>query len=341
MPNDLYRTNHPGSSGNYISADDVNLLDADTAHLHQSIGGWVNNFRFGAPSLSTDLTPEFGSNHLQAIASSAGEASIRWSAVGTGSIPISAATEHSINLRYANDQGLDMGITVRQYDSGGNILSTVTEKNRSMAADTWTGHTYTFTSHASAAFVLLYGILQGASIGDIAYFDKICIRTGSDATFIPSINIVGDLDMRAKIALTDYTDAAAQALLDTLTSFKGHRLAITTGGEIEGRMGNGSADNTGTSTGAAFVNGTPYEIKATQDISTGLWKFYKDAVNFDDDALGAAITPSAAANALAVGADVAGTALLTTGDIYWIEDRDGIGGPIVRKYDAQLAFEAA
>ena len=35
----------PGASGNYASVADVNLLDADTAHIHQSIGDWFGNSR--------------------------------------------------------------------------------------------------------------------------------------------------------------------------------------------------------------------------------------------------------------------------------------------------------
>ena len=48
----------PGAAGNYISTDDVNLLDADSAHLQQSVGQWS----VGALSTTHVL---FGDNSLK------------------------------------------------------------------------------------------------------------------------------------------------------------------------------------------------------------------------------------------------------------------------------------
>ena len=60
----------PGSADHFIETDDINLLDADSAHIHQSEGFWNTvNHGIGVPAAnivqSQDIPALFGSYVLK------------------------------------------------------------------------------------------------------------------------------------------------------------------------------------------------------------------------------------------------------------------------------------
>lgn len=141
----------PGTPGNYISTQDVNLLDADTAHLQQSTGLWT------AGVLSTDH-PLFGDNSLKITGG-----------VDTSITPTTDAAMFSVYV-YSAD-GADFNIN-------GSPAVTV-------PAGIWTQLTEMGPDG-------MYTI--GCSTANDYYIGKACLRTGTDPTFVPSLNIVGTIE---------------------------------------------------------------------------------------------------------------------------------------------------
>ena len=152
-------------------------------------------------------------------------------------------------------------------------------------------------------------------------------------TFVPSLRIVGDLDIEAKLAADDYTPTADITIVDCLNSNDGYRLAITTGDLIELSYGNGSSDRTQTSTATGLSDGTAHVIRATVDVSTGAVVYYIDGVQHDTDTMTTGAGTVTDITDLYVGATSA-DAELFDGDVYYVEVRDGIDGPVVARMDA-------
>jgi hypothetical protein len=168
--------------------------------------------------------------------------------------------------------------------------------------------------------------------GDEFRFSKYTFREGSDAAFVPSLRIVGDSDLRAKIAAADYTPAGNQSIFSDWNS-DGCILYIDTSGHLhfEGDGTTGAINEA--SSAYTFVDGQATEVRVTLDVSAGDMVWYQDGVQVDTDTFTAQpLDPGG--RTLVVGADYLGTGLLFDGDIYWAERRDGIDGPVVARFDA-------
>jgi hypothetical protein len=204
----------PGSASDYASIESVNWLDADTAHLHQSVGSWSASLNMDAPAQSTDLTPAIGDYHGAAAVAAGGphsSASVE-TPTGTNGVPVAASTQYSVTARLASDTASRVGwVQVRWYDAVGSLLDFDSGSAVNLQTDGWTTATVTATSHASAAFAAIrirFDAVGGGDVnsGDTLYFDAACFRAGSDATFVPSLNIVGSLDVRWRGSHRDWVN---------------------------------------------------------------------------------------------------------------------------------------
>ena len=110
----------PGTSGNYISTDDVNLLDADTAHLQQSNGNWGGAGGVASAVLSSEVTPVFGHSVLKMTHGVPSTTSRMLWGNGTSGAPVVPAQEYSIimSLR-ATVAGREATLKLEWFDSGG------------------------------------------------------------------------------------------------------------------------------------------------------------------------------------------------------------------------------
>jgi hypothetical protein len=200
----------------------------------------------------------------------------------------------------------------------------------SWATMTLTGTTPALTETINTDVRINAGVLDDElfEIGDL------CFRAGADTTFVPSMRIVGDLDMRARFAATDATPASAEALIGHRSGNNGYAMTLGTGGELVVYHGTGSGTRAETSSGLSLVAATDTEVRSVIDISAGTWTHYKNGVQFDTSGSFATTAGSPYAGPLAVGADSAGTSGNWDGDIYYAEVRDGIDGPVVRRFDA-------
>ncbi len=187
----------------------------------------------------------------------------------------------------------------------------------------------------------------GLLAGDEIWADGFLLAKGTDPSFIPSLRIVGGLDMRAKVAAVDWTPASTQYLLsrrdDTLAFGKEtfFRLnadgSVSTGFTITGI----AAYDIVASNPLGLVDGSVHELRTVVDVDNGAGNyetsFYVDGV-LDKTTPGAggqvlALYPQESALTIgryksnATGGEFAG-------DIYWAELRDGIDGPVTARFDA-------
>ncbi len=327
----------PDSPGNYADTPGTNLLvDADTAHLQQSVGKWKVSLGFTAPALSTDLPPVFGDTHLVVVGTVDGTGSLE-TADGVDGTPVAASTEYTFAASAGTDQaGTTVNNLLFQYRSDGSYIGLTTiDSSLPVTVDDWGVISASFTTGADTAFVMFR--LNFANVVDGRYYvDAVSVREGTDPTFIPSLKVVGDLDLQAKLAVVNPT--ATNGLL-------GHNLdpddkhfvwwATKIGGQSRFVASlDGATDTVDVQSGVLPISGgVGYVQRVTRDASTGDVVFYVDGgiVSTVGDVSGALFPGS---TVLGVGYSWANTFNLLNGDIYWAEVRDGIGGPVVARFDA-------
>lgn len=272
----------PGTSGDYVSSDDVNLLDADTAHLAQTRGLWT------VGALSTDF-PLFGATSLKVTGG-----------VDTAITPATDAAMFSVYVYSA------AGAT---FDINGSTGVAVAAATWTQLSETGPDGTYTIGCSTAADY----------------YVGKACVRAGTDPAFVPSLRVVGDLDMRAKVA-ADYSSLSRSGIIENyntagyrLEFFNTTSLLLATTGSDYLIAAHGLSD------------GDAAEIRGTVDVSTGDFEVFVDGSSVASATKTAGpLNPSAD---LVVGSWTS-TVFLFDGDIYWAEVRDGIDGPVVARFDA-------
>jgi hypothetical protein len=159
-----------------------------------------------------------------------------------------------------------------------------------------------------------------------------------DAT---ALAITGDLDVRARLALDDWTPAAATVIVSqwSTPSNEAWQFGVTTGGNLNFTFTtNGSTDQSRSSTVATgFTNGTDHWVRATIDVSSGgnhVVTFYTSEDGIIWDVLGTAVTTAGtvtlfnSTSTLRIGALTAGGGDLN-GQIRYVELRSGIDGTVV------------
>jgi len=162
-----------------------------------------------------------------------------------------------------------------------------------------------------------------------------------------SLDIVGDLDLRAEIAATDWTPSAAQSIVSKYGSSgsQSYRLRITTAGNLEFMWSNnGTAVLSAVSTATPIVsNGNTLAVRATIDVDNGssgrTVRFYTSAsITGTWTQLGSAVTTAGvttifSSSALVeIGSVTTGTEPFA-GKIFKVQIRNGIDGTIVANPD--------
>lgn len=159
-----------------------------------------------------------------------------------------------------------------------------------------------------------------------------------------SLDIVGDIDIRARVAADDWTPAAEDYIIAKYTTTGNQRsyaLTIDTTGVLVFRWSNdGTATLSASSTVATgFTDGSTHWIRATMDVDNGAagktTTFYTSEDGVTWTQLGAAVTTGgtttifASTAVLEIGSNTGGTASLFSGKFFQGEVRSGIGGTAV------------
>jgi hypothetical protein len=186
----------------------------------------------------------------------------------------------------------------------------------------------------------------GFSLGGLDYL----LLTGASGVYAStpdaaSLDIVGDIDIRVKASLDDWTPAAESTLVAKYTATGNQRsyaLAVTTGGNLIFRWSeNGTAEKTETSSVAvSAANGVATWVRATMDVDTGATDaavtFYTSTDGTEWTQLGttqlnggATTSIFASTAVLELGGQTLGTVNRLAGRIYEAQVLSGIGGTSV------------
>lgn len=345
----------PGTSGNYVSTADVNLLDADTAHLYQSRGLMVDAGNVTAASASADDTGDgvaFAGKSLEVTASVASATSmyIRTLSGGTSNPPGAGGTAYSADgWIYVSQEILDLGPVTLScvlfwVDSGGSYLGEAAGDGVVPTEVGWYRvEALNKSSHASTAHVAIgfkCVVTTGVATGETWKVGQSQLVQAADvpSTFVPSLRIVGDIDIEAKAAATDWTSASQYLIAFGDQSTYGYTLVF----DATPRMyffWDGNNENT---TAWSFTDGVPAVVRVTRDAGTGAVVWYQDGSQIDTDtSTPSAISLPTSTITMNVGTNNADT-IQFTGDFFYAEVRDGIDGVVVARFDAeQLASHAS
>lgn len=340
-----YYVAFPGTTGNYVSTDDVNLVsDADTAHVHQSIGQWLA--RGPGVTISLDSTvPIFGDNSVK-VTMPGTISDATWGAVtadttdvANTAIPVSPSTTYSGSIVVNGVSGDQVSITRFQYTSGISLIGTY---GTEIGSATLTGGgdevTFTLTTESTAAWLLI--VVHGKTSSMVFNVGKTCVREGADTTFVPSLRIVGDVDLRSMakvpLAINKNIGLALWETTSTKRCFMGSNStkAITLYYSDDGTTTNVAISDVGTFDPSVFN-----EYRITLDIDNGVSghdiSYWVNDVSLGSDTVAGALTGGFPGGSQGeVGSIYDGTNFLVAGDIKWAEIRDGIDGPVVARFDA-------
>jgi hypothetical protein len=327
-----------------MSTPDVNLLDANTAHTHQGLA-WQNWAGCKTLALDSTLTPIIGDFHLAGLSDGAQDT---LAIFPLSMIPVSGSTEYSVSAAITSDQSDMQGaIGIAWYDIGVAFIIAdygVTALFDQGEFDSRPENTVTSPAGAVWAHPIIKGWpLSGQTADDDAiYADAVILREGADTTFVASNRIVGDLEVEI-----DFTprNALGQDILIAIRETVGlpaWQITSEVSGAVFGAIRTGGANKfeDGQSSASILSVDTRVKIKVTRLVGDGQWEFFVDDVTDGTDAgTSGIIDYQDPGDEISIGAHTSGTVQLFDGDIYWATVRDGVGGPIVAKYDADDAVE--
>lgn len=193
----------------------------------------------------------------------------------------------------------------------------------------------------------------GATSGTAAEFgydgEDFVLLPGASGDYVStpdaaSLDITGDIDLRVRVAMDDWTPAAESTLIAKYTATGNQRsyaLAVTATGALIFRWSeDGTAEKTETSSAVnTFVNGSTHWVRATLDVDNGggdaAVDFYTSEDGVTWTALGAqqlngATTSIFASTAvLELGSQTGGTVNRLAGKVFRAQVLSGIGGTSV------------
>lgn len=179
-------------------------------------------------------------------------------------------------------------------------------------------------------------VLNGVAPGRAYTADKAALR------------IVGDIDIRAHLAMDDWTPAAQQTIEGRWGAAGNRSQALRVAADGTLRLSwtvDGTTILTGISTVAlpTLANGAELWVRATLDVDNGAAgrdiRFYTSDDGVTWTQLGATVTQAGVTSIFAgtapleVGSDSNGTANNLAGDVFFVEVRNGIGGTVVANPD--------
>ena len=340
----------PGTTGNYFSTADVNLLIADIAHSQQgNLNDYWDKFNIDTVPSPADPydgdTPEFG-DYVMTLTTTTVPTTYQGYFRETDGYGVSKVQNDEVSVRIRlrllyDDLPVQVAAQFFEYQGPTYKAESVTSF-QTLTPGEWTDITTTYTvvdaltDTVRAGFRFRHADLATTlpASTDMFEFDTMMVVDGLTAPteFTPSLRIVGDLDIRAKVALNDW-DGADQLIMGNPfpagTSVP-YGMRSFTDGSLYCYAYDGATDVYGvTHATAGLVDGVAAEIKYTLDLD-GDANIYVDDTNV--------YTLASATAGPLVGSgdlDVAGRAAGNTinGDLYWAEVRDGVDGPVVARYD--------
>ncbi len=336
----------PGVAGNYIaSSKKLNLLDADTANAGQSIGYWET----GPGAASVDPSTEqikFGIGSVKALCNGTDQR-IFYTDTGTGKVVLTPGveqtcgvwlyTKRSSRVAFVSGQGYVDTTFVESYPAPTIV---------SLTPNTWQWIPGPSMTPAASVDNLRYQVEYRTNTATLpdndeeVWIDAAALNMGDSAEFAPSAGIVGDLDVRTRVAATNYSSGGGsddwQYIIGTLDSSanNGYHIILDDAQKLRAYYSDGATNRLTTGPQLALSPGTVHDFRVTFDVASGEYEFFIDDVSQGIVASTAgAGMPSG--EPVRVGAYGAATSRMFTGNIYWAEIRDGIDSTIVARFDAE------
>ncbi len=323
----------------YLSTDDVNLLDADTAHIEQSVGYW--NAEVGASSVSQSaaVTPLFGSFALMAVASGT-NTRIFGSQQGTGNIVVTPSVEQVVGVwLYTQETDREAFVSGLGYNGTSFVESYAAPVLVPLTQNSWVfvqGPTFTpSVTVDNFRYRVEYRVESSKDPvpnGEQLWLDRPSLRLGSDPTFVPSLRIVSNLEMESVVDPDDWSIGIDQMIINTRgigATNSGYQLRIGNNAEPVAGM-SGDTWRLATASPLSPEPTVQTRIKAFVDNLGGAVDFTVDGQFYEQVSIAANETPQWTEPELRIG-DNAALARPFTGAIGDTFIRDGGGGPDVAR----------
>lgn len=318
-------------SGDTGSADNIGggvVGTQDTTAINQSAYRRLGLLRDGRISWGSFFNKATGAAHERLGALPTADRHLMWATSTTLGAPAACLVGKQVNYDPSRPQDGSLTIAVNAQGNAYGLewgdLLTAGQRTDTAATD-GTGVEFGYDGED-------FLFLPGAS-GDYA--------STPDAA---ALDIVGDIDIRVRVALDDWTPAAESTLIAKYTATSNQRsyaLAVTATGALILRWSeDGTAQKTATSSAVnTFTNGTTHWVRATLDVDNGASNaainFYTSEDGSTWTALGAqqlngATTSIFASTAvLEIGSQTAGTVNRTAGKFFRGQVLSGIAGSSV------------
>lgn len=202
------------------------------------------------------------------------------------------------------------------FDFNGDTATTVPAGVWTLVKTAGNATTYTLNAAGSADYYVDQAIVQAA-----------------DVVFVPSLRIVGDLEMGGRFSVADWT--ATGVILSTRPSNNFGFDLFSFADNLASRYGNGTNERLHQEDAFPFVDGVVYDLSVEYDLNAVTYAFFIDGVPGVTAAsvAGAGVPSPDASLFVGVAPNTVSTPL--AGVIYHAEVRDGLGGPVVARFDAE------
>ncbi len=180
------------------------------------------------------------------------------------------------------------------------------------------------------------------------------ITNGATTPDSAANSITGDIDIRVKAAMDDWTPSNLQVLAakyDTTTAQRAYMLRITTSGQLDFWWStdgtNGSSNNTAGALG--LTDGSTKWLRATLQVNNGSGSRVVNLYTSDDGSSWTSVYSNTTAGTTSIYNSTSdfqvgyrgGAAQELAGKIYYAEVRNGINGTIANSFDPSIAAAAA
>ena len=331
-----------GDPGEFLSRADVNVLDADTAHIVQGRGQWNNSGGTDGGVVTPSPTSVFGPN-VNRITFNSTPANYG-TAAGTR-FPLSpgpfvysfwmeatGVTDEDISLRINPRDSVDGGL--------GNIVGPFVPLLEGL-------NQYVLQGVAPALTTQCWLEISFRNVFPIAFVDlsaAMLTQQTADPTFVPSIRIVRDFETEVDAAPDFWVSSANRrnfiSRFNNSVPLSSYQLSSSpTNNNLDFSYVNsvGVARNNLSGDISAFLtNDVRAKLKVTADFGADLLRFLVDDIERATAALSGDSGMQVGTEPLNIGQATA--AVPFKGPYYSATVRDGIGGPIVYRMDAADAL---
>jgi len=191
-----------GNIGTYLSVADLNELDGDSAHIHNSVGGWGSTSNSGAPTQSNALIPKIGGFHAQAIAGTDGTLMAQ-QVIPLEDILVTPGSDMSMGAWVASDLAMEIRVGITYHTVAGGWVGGTYSAYMDVTPNTWLWIPFTDVIPATTENIrarIQMRQQSGVNVvgGELLFWDGVTIVRGSGAPTqtIPSLRVATPVEVK-------------------------------------------------------------------------------------------------------------------------------------------------